>query len=72
LLVICEKMKYLNIEQIWAIESNILYQEVLSYDLPFYEWQVYIQQKFEKINCEIKAKTQKQLNSNVSVISKIK
>ena len=72
LLIICEKMKYLNIEPIWAIEANIMYQEVLGLDLPFYEWQVYIQQKFEKINNEVMLKTQKQVNNNIGVISKLK
>lgn len=73
LLVICEKMKYLNIESIWATESNLIYQEVLEYDLPFYEWQTYVQQKFEKINRELKAKLQKQeLNTNIGVINKLK
>ena len=66
-------MKYLNIESIWATESNLIYQEVLEYDLPFYEWQTYVQQKFEKINRELKAKLQKQeLNTNIGVINKLK
>lgn len=62
LLVICEKMKYLNYDKIWTIDSNSLFKLVLKNDLNFYEWPEFIREKvneqvgefYEKI--EIKKK----------------
>ena len=46
LLVISEKMNYLNQDEIWKnIDSNVLYKEVLELDLNFYEWQNFIKIK---------------------------
>lgn len=52
LLVISEKMHYLNYDEIWKIDSNLLYKEVLEMDLNFYEWQGFIKIKIQN---EIKA-----------------
>lgn len=45
LLVICEKMNYLNQDKIWTIDSNHLYKLVLKNDLAFYEWPSFIKNK---------------------------
>ena len=47
LLVICEKMNYLNQDQIWKIDSNNIYKEALELDLNFYQWQKFIKNKIE-------------------------
>jgi hypothetical protein len=48
LLVICEKMKYMNLDHIWMIDSGLLYREVLGLDLAFYEWGAYLAKRLEK------------------------
>jgi len=65
LLVICEKMKYLNHDKIWTIDSNSLYKLVLKNDLNFYEWPEFIRAKvnehfgefYEKIEINKKEKS---------------
>jgi hypothetical protein len=47
LLVICEKMKYLNLDYIWAIDSGLLYREVKNLDLSFYEWGAYLTKRLQ-------------------------
>lgn len=48
LMVLSEKMKYMNIDHIWLIDSAVLYREVQVLDLAFYEWQTYLQQRLNK------------------------
>lgn len=45
LLVICEKMKYLNLDYIWNIDSAVLFREVKNLDLAFYEWGAYLDKR---------------------------
>lgn len=45
LLVICEKMNYLNQDKIWTVDSNYLYKVALKNDLNFYEWPKFIKNK---------------------------
>jgi hypothetical protein len=47
LLVICEKMKYLNLDYIWSIDSALLYREVKNLDLSFYEWGAYLSKRLQ-------------------------
>jgi hypothetical protein len=47
LLVLCEKMKYLNNDSIWAIDASELFLDAQSTDLPFYEWQNYIKNRLD-------------------------
>jgi hypothetical protein len=42
LLVLCEKMKYLNNDIIWSIDPNDIFTEAQGIDIPFYEWQNFI------------------------------
>ena len=48
MLVICEKMHYINFDAIWKMDSNELYQEALKMDLNFYEWQRFIRERIER------------------------
>jgi len=73
LLVLCEKMKYLNFDHIWMIESAILFKEVQTLDLPFYEWGSFIakflieeKEKFDVKNNNIKNEV------NNGIVSKLK
>jgi len=64
LLVICEKMKYVNIDTIWMIEPNTLYKEVTSSDIPFYEWPIFLSKRLDsEYNAFLKNKTGMRLNS---------
>lgn len=71
LLVLTEKMKYLNLEEIWMIEPLSLYKEVNEMDLAFYEWSSYLNKRlsdeYEKIN-----KTKVEQESYHSLINKLK
>jgi hypothetical protein len=71
LLLISEKMKYVNIDYIWMIDSNSLYNDVITLDLPFYEWGQYLQQRLERDYREYETKL-RILSPNLSIISKIK
>jgi hypothetical protein len=48
LLVICEKMKYMNLDHIWMIDSGMLFREVQGLDLAFYEWGAFLSKRLEK------------------------
>jgi len=45
LLVICEKMNYIEQDRVWNADSNSLYMNALKNDLSFYEWPGYIKEK---------------------------
>jgi hypothetical protein len=71
LLVISEKMKYLNLDHVWMIDSGMLYREVQILDLAFYEWREFIEKYLERENEEFyKRKTL--IEKENSLISKIK
>lgn len=57
LLVLSEKMKYLNLDHIWMIDSAVLYKEVLNLDLAFYEWTSYLSRKLKEENDNFMKKT---------------
>ena len=71
LLVICEKMKYSNIEEIWKIEANVLFKEVKNTDLPFYEWPSFIKKSLEN-EYSIIQKKKSIFNQNTSIFGKMK
>ena len=50
LLVLCEKMKYMNNDKIWVTDSADLYKEVQAIELPFYNWQIHISNRLAKLN----------------------
>ncbi len=47
LLVLCEKMKYIDIDHIWLIESANLYKDVQLAELAFYQWGGFITKRLE-------------------------
>jgi hypothetical protein len=49
LLVLSEKMSYLNNDMIWGVDAIELFTEAQSIDLPFYEWQNFIQKKLQNL-----------------------
>lgn len=71
LLLLSEKMKYVNIDCIWMIDSTTLYNDVINLDLPFYDWSGYIQTKLQKDYNEYINKI-KLFSPNFSLIAKIK
>lgn len=71
LLVLCEKMKYLNIDFIWMVDPGTVYKEAITNDIPFYEWQNFIMNKLslENYNNNIKLNN---LEKQDTIISKLK
>jgi hypothetical protein len=71
LLVLCEKMKYLNLDHIWMLDSSHLYREVQNMDLAFYEWLPYIEKRLAKENEEYLIKKHRN-ERDAGVITRIK
>ena len=67
LLVLCEKMKYMNYDKVWQMDASELYKEVLLVDIPFYNWHTHISIRLENTIKEIEKK-----NFRCSIIDKIK
>ncbi len=67
MLVLCEKMKYMNNDKIWALDSADLYKEVQAIELPFYNWQLHINNRLAKLNI-----IQKASSYDCGIIEKIK
>ena len=53
-MVLTEKMKYLNIEEIWTIDPLSLYKEVTEKDLAFYQWNTYLTNRLSDESQKIK------------------
>ena len=67
LLVLCEKMKYMNYDKVWQMDASELYKEVQLVDIPFYNWHTHISIRLENTIKEIEKK-----NFRCSIIDKIK
>ena len=69
LLVLSEKMNYLNNDIIWKINASDLFLEAQNIDIPFYEWQNFIR---NKLNENFKLNFVKKSSSSCSLFEKIK
>jgi hypothetical protein len=67
MLVLCEKMKYMNNDKIWGFDSADLYKEVQATELPFYNWQMHISNRLAKMNT-----IPKKVSYDCGIIEKIK
>jgi hypothetical protein len=65
LLVLCEKMKYLDNDGIWQVDAGDLFLDTQSVDLPFYEWQNYIKNRLSARSHEISAEKIRQQAPNI-------
>jgi hypothetical protein len=73
LTVLSEKMKYLNMDYIWVLDSDKLYKKVQNLDLAFYEWQPFLNTKFQHENelFNISKRKEKE-NKNFGIMQKLK
>ena len=71
LLVICEKMNYLDQDRVWNVDSNYLYMTALKNDLDFYEWPDFIKQKIAEQFGNSNDKTEIKLK-NIGCLEKLK
>lgn len=58
LLVICEKMNYLDQDKVWNVDSNSLFMNALKNDLSFYEWPVFVKEKIAEQSSNWHQKTE--------------